>query len=290
MGIPSGLRWFHGGGATEGGLCGSQPIFNLGLKVIQALGQLSARRLRRMMGALFIYWECIMKNQLVVVIGGLSGIGRAVVEQAAAEGARVIAAGRRARPADWPSQIEAVQLDVTDDAAVQRFFADVGAFDHLVVTAGPVIPSSRLADLVPEQAMAAFNVKVFGQLRAVKYAARYMKAGGSVTLTSGLLSRKVMPGGVVKSTMNAAVEVMGKTLAKELAPLRVNVVSPGMVETGMWGQMTDAERGAMAQRAGAGIPVGRVGQGADLAQAYLMLMQNGFMTGAVVDVDGGGLL
>jgi NAD(P)-dependent dehydrogenase (short-subunit alcohol dehydrogenase family) len=234
--------------------------------------------------------ECIMKNQLVVVIGGLTGIGRAVAEQAAAAGARVIAAGRRVAPADWPSHIQAAQLDVTDDAAVQRFFAGVGAFDHLVVTAGPVIASSRLADLATEQAIAAFDVKVFGQLRAVKHATRYLNAGGSVTLTSGLLARKAVPGGLVKSAMNAAVEVMGKTLAKELAPLRVNVVSPGMVETGMWGEMSDAERGAMAQRAGAGLPVGRVGQGMDLAQAYLMVMQNGFMTGAVVDVDGGGLL
>lgn len=90
--------------------------------------------------------------------------------------------------------------------------------------------------------------------------------------------------------MNAAVEAIGKTLAKELAPLRVNVVSPGMVETGMWGPMSEAERKAMAERASAGLPVGRVGQADDLAQAYLMLMQNGFMTGAVVDVDGGGLL
>jgi len=154
-----------------------------------------------------------MKNQLVVVVGGLSGIGRAVAEQAAAAGARVVAAGRRVVPADWPPHIQAAQLDLTDDAAVQRFFAEVGAFDHLVVTAGPVIPSSRLVDLAPEQATAAFNVKVFGQLRAVKYAAQYLKDGGSVTLTSGLLARKAVPGGVVKSAMNAAVEIDGKSFA-----------------------------------------------------------------------------
>ncbi|TFW19360.1 SDR family oxidoreductase [Duganella callida] len=231
-----------------------------------------------------------MKDQIVVVIGGLSGIGRAVAEQAAAAGARVIAAGRRAVPADWPAHIGAAQLDVTDDGAVQRFFADIGAFDHLVLTSGPVIPSARLAEQEVAAAMAAFNVKFFGQLRAVKYAAPRLRAGGSVTLTSGLLARKAMAGGLVKATMNAAVETMGKTLAKELAPLRVNVVSPGMVETGMWGPLSDADRKAMAQRAGAGLPVGRVGQGDDLAQVYLMLMQNGFMTGTVVDVDGGGLL
>ncbi|SHM75665.1 NAD(P)-dependent dehydrogenase, short-chain alcohol dehydrogenase family [Duganella sacchari] len=221
-----------------------------------------------------------MKNQTVVVIGGLSGIGKAVAEQAAAAGARVIAAGRRSAP----------QVDIADDASVQRFFAEVGEFDHLVVTSGPVIASARLADLNVADAMAAFNVKFFGQLRAVKFAAPFLRAGGSVTLTSGLLARKAVAGALGKATMNAAVESMAKTLARELAPLRVNVISPGMVETGMWGEMTDAERAAMAQRAGGGLPVGRVGQPSELAQAYLMVMQNGFMTGAVVDVDGGGVL
>jgi NAD(P)-dependent dehydrogenase (short-subunit alcohol dehydrogenase family) len=153
-----------------------------------------------------------------------------------------------------------------------------------------VIPSARLQELNIDQAIAAFNVKVFGQLRVAQQAARTIRPTGSITLTSGLLARKAAPGGLVKAAMNAATDIMGKTLAKELAPLRVNVVSPGMVETGMWGEMGDADRKAMAARAGAGLPVGRVGQAADLAQAYLLLMQNGFMSGSVVDVDGGGLL
>lgn len=231
-----------------------------------------------------------MKNATVIVIGGLSGIGRAVAEQAAAAGARVIAAGRRAAPADFPANIATAHIDITDDASVARFFAAAGSFDHLVVTAGPVIASARLADLDTAQAMSAFNVKFFGQMRVVRRALATIRPTGSVTLTSGLLARKAVPGALVKASMNAATEIMGKTLAKELAPLRVNVVSPGMVETGMWGDMSEADRKAMAARAGANIPVGRVGQGSDLAQAYLMLMQNGFMTGSVVDVDGGGLL
>jgi NAD(P)-dependent dehydrogenase (short-subunit alcohol dehydrogenase family) len=231
-----------------------------------------------------------MKDATVVVIGGLSGIGRAVAERAAAEGARVIAVGRRAAPADWSKQIETATLDITDEAAVERFFSKLGALDHLVVTSGPVIASSRLADLDLDTAKGAFDVKVFGQLRAAKQAARYIAKTGSITLTSGLLARKAVPGAVVKATMNAAIEIMGKTLAKELAPVRVNVVSPGMVETGMWGEMPEAERKAMAAKAGSGLPVGRVGQTGDLAQAYWLLMTNGFMTGAVVDVDGGGLL
>jgi NAD(P)-dependent dehydrogenase (short-subunit alcohol dehydrogenase family) len=231
-----------------------------------------------------------MKQQTVVVIGGLSGIGRAVAERAAAEGARVIAVGRRDAPAGWPQQIETARVDITDEAAVERFFNQLGALDHLVITSGPVIGSAKLAELDISAAQAAYDVKVFGQLRAAKHAARHIAKTGSITLTSGLLARKAVPGALVKATMNAAIENMGKTLAKELAPVRVNVMSPGMVETGMWGDMSEDERKAMAARAGSGLPVGRVGQADDLAQAYWLLMTNGFMTGAVVDVDGGGLL
>lgn len=226
----------------------------------------------------------------IVVIGGLSGIGRAVAERAAATGARVVAAGRSTAPAGFPAQIETAQLDIGDEAAVRRFFAELGPIDHLVSTAGPVIASQRLAELDIAAAQEAFNTKVFGQLRLARYAAPQLRPGGSITLTSGLLARKAVPGGLVKSAMNAAVEAIGKTLAKELAPLRVNVISPGMVETGMWGPLSDSERQAMAQRAGAGLPVGRVGQPDELADAYLMVMHNGFMSGTVVDVDGGGLL
>ncbi|QNB06009.1 SDR family oxidoreductase [Herbaspirillum frisingense] len=231
-----------------------------------------------------------MKDQKIVVIGGLTGIGRAVAEQAAAAGAQVTVAGRRSAPAGFPSHITTAQVDIGDDASVAQLFAGIGSFDHLVVTAGPVIGSARLADLKIADAMAAFNVKFFGQIRAAQQALPYLQPNGSITFTSGLLARKAAPGALVKATMNAATEILAKTLAKELAPLRVNVVSPGMVESGMWGDMSEADRKAMAVRAGGKLPVGRVGQGADLAQAYLLLMQNGFMTGSVVDVDGGGLL
>jgi NAD(P)-dependent dehydrogenase (short-subunit alcohol dehydrogenase family) len=231
-----------------------------------------------------------MKDTTVVVIGGLSGIGRAVAEQAASAGARVIAAGRRTAPADFPASITTEHVDIGSDASVARLFGDIGPFDHLIVTAGPVIGSAKLANLNIDDAIAAFNIKFFGQMRVAQRALGNINHAGSITLTSGLLARKAAPGALVKAAMNAATEIMAKTLARELAPLRVNVVSPGMVETGMWGDMSDAERKAMATRAGANLPVGRVGQGSDLALAYLMLMQNGFMTGSVVDVDGGGLL
>lgn len=231
-----------------------------------------------------------MKDTTIVVIGGLSGIGRAVAERAAAAGARVVAAGRRPAPPDFPAAIDTARIDIGDDASVAAFFDAIGTFDHLVVTAGPVIASAKLQDLKLDEAIAAFNVKFFGQLRVAQHAARAIRPGGSITLTSGLLGRKAVPGGLVKASMNAATDIMGKTLARELAPVRVNVVSPGVVDTDMWGEMSETDRQAMAARVGAGLPVGRVGQTAELAQAYLLLIQNGFMSGSVVDVDGGGLL
>jgi NAD(P)-dependent dehydrogenase (short-subunit alcohol dehydrogenase family) len=103
-----------------------------------------------------------MGNKTVVVVGGLSGIGRAVAELAAAEGAHVIAAGRRAVPKDWPSHIRTASLDARDEAAVERFFGELGMFDHLVTTIGPVIPSSSLAEHDLDAAKAAFDVKFFG--------------------------------------------------------------------------------------------------------------------------------
>jgi NAD(P)-dependent dehydrogenase (short-subunit alcohol dehydrogenase family) len=234
--------------------------------------------------------ESKMKGKTVVVVGGLSGIGRAVAERAAAEGARVIAVGRRATPADWRSEIETAKLDVRDEAAVERFFTGMGAIDHMVTTAGPVIGSSTLAELDMNALKDAFDVKLFGQIRTAKYAARVIARDGSITFTSGLLARKAVGGTIVKATMNAAIESMTRTLAKELAPVRVNAICPGMIDTEMWGPMSAEDHLAMAVKVGAGIPVGRVGTSEELADAYLLLMTNGFMSGTTVDVDGGGLL
>src|SRR5271156_4545190 len=134
--------------------------------------------------------ETMMKGKTVVVLGGLSGIGRAGAELAVAEGARVIAVGRRAVPHDWQQNIETATLDAKDDVAVENFFKQLGTFDHLVTTIGPVIASAKLSEQDVNAAKEAFEVKFFGQLRAIKYAAPFLEKDGSVALTSGLLSRK----------------------------------------------------------------------------------------------------
>ncbi|MBO2615432.1 SDR family oxidoreductase [Shewanella algae] len=217
-------------------------------------------------------------NQIYVVIGGTSGIGAELAGQLRAEGAQVHVASRR------------TGLDISDEQSVYHFFESVGAFDHLIITAGSFAPAGRVVDVELAQAKAAFDTKFWGAINAAKQAARYIKHGGSITLTSGMLARKVVAATYVKTAINAALEAVTRVLAKELAPIRVNAVSPGLTDTQAHHGMSDEARNTMYQRAEAALPVSRIGQTADIAMAYLLLLQNPYMTGVVIDVDGGALL
>lgn len=234
-----------------------------------------------------------LDGRTVLVIGGASGIGRAVAAGARTRGARVVVAGHdAARTQAAAAAVGAIALtaDVTDRASLTALFERVGSLDHLAITAGPPLGSPAFADLDLAAARAAFEVKVWGQMEAVQAALPHLARDGSIMLTSGLLSRKVSAGSLVKTTMNAAIEALAKCLAKELAPVRVNVVSPGVTATDNWRGLAPDERAAFYARVGAGLPVGRVGTAEEVADAYLFAMRNGFMTGSVIDVEGGGLL
>jgi NAD(P)-dependent dehydrogenase (short-subunit alcohol dehydrogenase family) len=213
-----------------------------------------------------------------VVIGGHTGIGRAVAQALRVRPGRVIEAGRRSG------------LDLTDAAAVQRFFDELGGVDHVVVTAGSQAPGGPLLDVSLPAAKSAFDIKFWGSLTVAQSAARWIRPGGSLTFTSGFLARRAVPGTFVKTAMNAGLEAVAKVLARELAPLRVNVVSPGLTDTEAYAAMTPEARAAMLERAAHSLPVGRAGRPEDAAQAYLLAIDNPFMTGSVIDVDGGALI
>lgn len=213
-----------------------------------------------------------------VIVGGTSGIGAELAKQLEQENAVIHVASRK------------TGLDISDEQSIYRYFESIGAIDHLVVTAGSFAPAGKAIDVDAAGAKAAFDTKFWGSILAVKHAARYIKQGGSITLTSGMLSRKVVANTYVKTAINAALEAVAKVLAKELAPIRVNTVSPGLTQTEAYSGMRDEDRAAMYQRSQASLPVGKVGQASDIAMAYKLLIQNTYMTGAVVDVDGGALL
>lgn len=236
-----------------------------------------------------------LQHKTVVVIGAGSGIGAAVARQAAARGAKVVLAGRslealQRQQAQLPPSARSLAVDITDAASLGDLFSAVGAFDHLVISAGPAITAKPLADTDLLDAQRAFEVKFWGVWRAVQAALPHLAAQGSISLTSGLLSRKMVPGQVLKATLNAALEALGKHLAKELAPRRVNVISPGVTATEAYAGMSEEARQAMFARTAASLPVGRVGQPDDIAAAFILAMENGFISGSLIDVDGGGLL
>ncbi|MDY7533403.1 SDR family oxidoreductase [Pseudomonas sp. Bout1] len=230
-----------------------------------------------------------LNGKIIIVIGGSSGIGAAVAKQAVARGAHVVLAGRRLS-SGVQNGVRSEQVDVTDSNSLQRLFAAVGRFDHLVYTAGPAVQAKALIETDLSLAQDNFNVKLWGSLRAIQAALPFLDERGSITLTSGQLGRKTVAGQFIKTGINAATEALGKQLAKELAPRRVNVVSPGVIDTEAYAGLSDEQRLAMFAKAGGALPVGRVGQAEEVAAGYVLAMENGFITGSVIDVDGGGLL
>ena len=230
-----------------------------------------------------------LSGKTIIVIGGSSGIGAAIAQAALARGAHVIVAGRRLAPGS-DSGLRNEPVDVTDSASLKQLFETVGRFDHLVYTSGPSVRAKPLIETDLDEARDNFDVKLWGALRAIQHALPFMHEQGSITLTSGQLGRKLAAGQFIKTGINAATEALGKQLAKELAPRRVNVISPGVIDTPAYAGLGQEQRLAMFAKAGQGLPVGRVGQAEEVAAGYVLAMENGFMTGAVVDIDGGGLL
>lgn len=213
-----------------------------------------------------------------VVIGGTSGIGAEVARQLNNKNSVVHVASRK------------TGLDISDEQSVYYYFEDIGAFDHLIITAGSYAPTGSVVEVGLAEAKSAFDTKFWGAINAAKHATRYIKQGGTITLTSGMLSRKVVANTYVKTAINAALESVTKVLAKELAPVRVNAVSPGLTRTEAYQGMSEQDRNAMYLRTQTNLPVGKVGEASDIAMAYHMLINNAYITGAVIDVEGGALL
>jgi NAD(P)-dependent dehydrogenase (short-subunit alcohol dehydrogenase family) len=235
------------------------------------------------------------ENKRVVIVGGSSGIGLAVAEQVALQGAEVvIVSGNAARVQGAVKSIggkaQGQAVDVSDERAVENFFAKLGAFDHLIFTAGDSLQLHQLADTDLKQARRAFELRYWSALATVKYGSPQIRKGGSIVLTTGVAGRRPHSGWVIAASVCGTIEALTRALAIELAPIRVNAVSPGVVRTNLWQNMTSSEREGLYESVGKRLPVGRVGEAHDIAQAFLFLMNEGFSTGQTVVVDGGTVL
>ncbi|MCF8968943.1 SDR family oxidoreductase, partial [Pseudomonas carnis] len=194
-----------------------------------------------------------LSGKTIIVIGGSSGIGAAVAQAALARGAHVIVAGRRLAPGS-DSGLRSEPVDVTDSASLKQLFETVGRFDHLVYTSGPSVRAKPLIETDLDEAQNNFDVKLWGALRAIQHALPFLHEQGSITLTSGQMGRKLATGQFIKTGINAATEALGKQLAKELAPRRVNVISPGVIDTPAYAGLGQEQRLAMFAKAGQGLP------------------------------------
>jgi NAD(P)-dependent dehydrogenase (short-subunit alcohol dehydrogenase family) len=232
------------------------------------------------------------KSKKIVIIGGSAGIGLATAKALASCGAEIVIASRsKARLNAATAQIGngAVgrQLDVTDVQAIEGFFDTVDPFDHLVTTAA-VGAVGMFLEIDAAKVRAHIESKLWGQYFSARFGAPKLRAGGSITLFSGVVSRKPLRGTTTAALVTGAIESFTRVLALELAPIRVNCVTPGITATGVWSELlTDAGARDHLKNVGTALPVGRVGQADDIARAVVYLMSNGFATGSIVDVDGG---
>jgi NAD(P)-dependent dehydrogenase (short-subunit alcohol dehydrogenase family) len=236
----------------------------------------------------------MLKGKRVVVLGGTAGIGLAVAEMAAAEGARVaVASASPKRVKEAAARVpgaEGYAVDLRSEAEVRALFGKIGALDHLVYTAGEELLMSSLPELDLAKARAFFELRYWGALGAVKAAAPRLAKDGSIVLTSGTAALRPPPGFLIGSSICAAMEAATRSLAIELAPIRVNIVTPGFVDTGLWSNVPEAARAKMFADAAARLPVGRIGKPADVAGHYLAFLRGGYTTGQSIVVDGGGVL
>jgi NAD(P)-dependent dehydrogenase (short-subunit alcohol dehydrogenase family) len=235
-----------------------------------------------------------LSGKNVVVIGGTSGIGLATAIAASELGANVWAAGRSAAHiekarAKAGSRVTIMSADTHDDASLLAVFKEAGVINHLVSAAtGGSRTLKPFVEQTGEQFQAAFG-KLWGYSNVVRTGAGFMAKDGSITLVSGAPARKLKPNSSALSCVGAAVENLVRCLAIELAPIRVNVVSPGIIDTALFdglGEKRDAAVAGMVK----GQLVERVGRPEEVASALIYLMNNGYATGTTVDVDGGQLL
>jgi NAD(P)-dependent dehydrogenase (short-subunit alcohol dehydrogenase family) len=234
-----------------------------------------------------------LNDKKVLVIGGSSGMGLAIATASSLAGAEVLIASRtearlKEAAAKIGSGVKWHVVDFTDAGSVKRLFDFAGTIDHLVIP-GSAVRTGPLKELPIADAKSSMDSKFFGPYLAVKEAR--LSSQGSIILFSGILSRRPDKGSPILAAVNSAVETLGKALAVELAPVRVNVISPGMTrDTGAYLGMPDQAREEMFNGVAQSLPVKRVGLPSDIASVAIELMSNGFITGTVIDIDGGGLL
>jgi NAD(P)-dependent dehydrogenase (short-subunit alcohol dehydrogenase family) len=236
-----------------------------------------------------------LANQRVVIIGGSSGMGLATARAAAAAGAAVTISSSDQGQLDaaltgLPGNCDGVMADARSEADVVALFGRVGDLDHLVYTAGEAQGQRPLQDLSLDEARDLFGVRLWGAIAAVKHAIPRFRPGGSIVLTSGTIGVRPTPGAALAASAAGAIEGLTRGLAVELAPIRVNAVRPGVIRTPMWDQIAEPRRAELFTTLARRMLTTTIGEPDQIAATHLYLMENRFVTGTVLTVDGGFIL
>jgi NAD(P)-dependent dehydrogenase (short-subunit alcohol dehydrogenase family) len=236
-----------------------------------------------------------LKDKKILLFGGSSGLGLATAKAAAAEGAILtIVSGNSQRIQEalqgLPANAAGCTVDLREEKNIARFFAASGNFDHIVYTAGENLTLHTMVETDIDDARSFFNIRYWGAFAVVKYGAPHINSNGSINLTGGIAGARPGKGWSVASSICGMMEGLTRALAVELAPVRVNCVVPGLINTNLWNSMPAADRDQLFTSAASNLPIKRIGEAEDIAQTYCYLMKQAFCTGQCLVVDGGGVL
>jgi NAD(P)-dependent dehydrogenase (short-subunit alcohol dehydrogenase family) len=231
----------------------------------------------------------------VIVVGGSSGMGFGVAQAALAKGAEVIIVGRSperlAQAAEnlaSAKHVRTIAADVTNEDEVRRLFETAGSFNHLFVSAASNLAYQPIREFDLEAARKTIDAKLVAALLLSKYAARQINEHGSITFTAGIAAERPMPTAALVAAVNGGLFSFTYALAVGLAPVRVNAISPGWIDTPIWETSAlAANKPTMFEQMAQRLPAGRIGRPSDIGHAAIFLMENEFTTGTVLPVDGG---
>jgi NAD(P)-dependent dehydrogenase (short-subunit alcohol dehydrogenase family) len=237
----------------------------------------------------------MLQSKRVVILGGTSGLGLATAKTVAEQGANVVVVSANQTRVDaalktLPAGSQGFAVDLSGEAAIKSFFAGIGSFDHLVYTAGESLNLTPIDVLDVEQAKAFFSIRFWGAMAAVKYGHGHINAGGSISLTGGTAGLRPQKGWAVAAGICTAMEGLMRAMAVELAPIRVNLVIPGVIRTNLWSGMPETQLQNFYETEARRLPTGRIGEAEDVAATFAWFMNSPHLTGQAVVVDGGSVL
>ncbi|MBS0351560.1 MAG: SDR family oxidoreductase [Proteobacteria bacterium] len=235
-----------------------------------------------------------LSGKRIVVIGGTSGIGLGITKACKELGAHLIVARRSpekltSTQKELGKQIEIHCLDISQPGEIQSFFDKLDPFDHVAVSAATV-SWGNFGAMLEKDEQASFRSKFWGQYYTAKFGYPKIKEGGSIIFFAGCWSQKPIFGAAIPSSINGAIESLARALALELAPIRVNVISPGIIDTPVFSGISESEKKAFFEKTAKSLPLKKIGHPEEIAMTAIYLMANTYTTGSTLYVDGGDTL